>query len=181
MFFGGFLAGPGGPNEDAAAWLVEDVMPLLWDSACRGSSSRSSAPTRRRACASCRGRTSRSSGSCPIRSSGSHVRACMSIRSAIGAGIKLKLIDTMAAGLPFVTTPTGAEGLGLGDLEEVLVADDAGRARATRARALPRPRAVERVQSEATRARRGRFGRETFRRTLTERSRRGVAPPGGPS
>ena len=30
----------------------------------------------------------------------------------------------MAAGLPFVTTPTGAEGLGLGDLEDVLVAED---------------------------------------------------------
>ena len=30
----------------------------------------------------------------------------------------------MAAGLPFVTTPVGAEGLGLGDLEDVLVADD---------------------------------------------------------
>ena len=41
-----------------------------------------------------------------------------------GAGIKLKLIDTMAAGLPFVTTPIGAEGLGLGELEDALVAED---------------------------------------------------------
>ena len=40
-----------------------------------------------------------------------------------GAGIKLKLIDTMAAGLPFVTTPIGAEGLGLGELEKVVVAE----------------------------------------------------------
>jgi GT2 family glycosyltransferase len=31
-----------------------------------------------------------------------------------GAGVKIKFVDSMAAGLPFVTTPVGAEGLHLG-------------------------------------------------------------------
>ena len=35
VFFGGFLAGPGGPNEDAAVTFVEDVMP------CSGTTCRS--------------------------------------------------------------------------------------------------------------------------------------------
>jgi glycosyltransferase involved in cell wall biosynthesis len=31
-----------------------------------------------------------------------------------GAGVKIKFVDSMAAGLPFVTTPVGGEGLHLG-------------------------------------------------------------------
>ena len=31
VFFGGFLAGSGGPNEDAAVRLVEELMPILWE------------------------------------------------------------------------------------------------------------------------------------------------------
>ena len=40
-----------------------------------------------------------------------------------GAGIKLKLLDTIAAGHPFVTTAVGAEGLPLGNLRAQLVAE----------------------------------------------------------
>jgi glycosyltransferase involved in cell wall biosynthesis len=40
-----------------------------------------------------------------------------------GAGTKRKLIQSLAAGLPVVTTSTGAEGLGIRDREDVLVAD----------------------------------------------------------
>lgn len=38
-----------------------------------------------------------------------------------GAGVKIKLVDTMAAGLPFVTTPIGAEGLHLDAVRSHLV------------------------------------------------------------
>jgi O-antigen biosynthesis protein len=40
-----------------------------------------------------------------------------------GAGVKAKFIDTMAAGLPFVTTPVGGEGLYLGPLAKHLIGE----------------------------------------------------------
>jgi GT2 family glycosyltransferase len=44
-----------------------------------------------------------------------------------GAGIRVALVESMAAGLPFVTTAVGAEGLGLDPfLAGLLVADDVG-------------------------------------------------------
>jgi polysaccharide biosynthesis protein PslH len=41
-----------------------------------------------------------------------------------GAGIKIKLLQAMALGLPVVTTPAGAEGIGLRDGVDALVAPD---------------------------------------------------------
>ena len=95
-----------------------------------------------------------------------------------GAGIKLKLIDTMAAGLPFVTTPTGAEGLGLGELEDVVVADD-DRELARLALELYRDRDLwQHVQHRLLALVSRRFGRETFRETIVEAfAHVGVAPP----
>lgn len=43
-----------------------------------------------------------------------------------GAGIKGKIGEAMAAGLPVVTTTIGAEGFGLAHLSNVLIADDPG-------------------------------------------------------
>jgi glycosyltransferase involved in cell wall biosynthesis len=43
----------------------------------------------------------------------------------LGGGTKLKLLDALAAGLPVVTTPIGAEGLRVRDGEHLLVADGA--------------------------------------------------------
>lgn len=42
----------------------------------------------------------------------------------MGGGTKLKVIDAMAAGVPVVTTPVGAEGLDLVHGENALIADD---------------------------------------------------------
>jgi glycosyltransferase involved in cell wall biosynthesis len=44
-----------------------------------------------------------------------------------GAGVKTKLIESMACGTPFVTSSIGAQGLHLGTLAEHLVADDPDR------------------------------------------------------
>jgi glycosyltransferase involved in cell wall biosynthesis len=95
-----------------------------------------------------------------------------------GAGIKLKLIDTMAAGLPFVTTRIGAEGLGLGDLEDLVVADD-DRELARLALELYRDRDLwQHVQHRLRALVSRRFGRETFRETIVEAfAHVGVAPP----
>jgi len=42
-----------------------------------------------------------------------------------GSGTKLKMLDYLAAGLPTITTPVGAQGLAVEDGKEVLVYDDA--------------------------------------------------------
>jgi glycosyltransferase involved in cell wall biosynthesis len=177
VFFGGFLAGPGGPNEDAAVRLVEDVLPMLWEDL--------------------PGLTAEIVGANPtLRVRGLQrpqvevvgfvpdpverlARARVHVHPLrYGAGIKLKLIDTMAAGLPFVTTPTGAEGLGLGDLEAILVAED-DRELARRALELYDNHDLwSDVQRRLLRLVEERFGRDRFRETLVEAlTHVGVAPP----
>ena len=86
----------------------------------------------------------------------------------------------MAAGLPFVTTPTGAEGLGLGDLEDILVAESPDKL-ARLALDLYRDAELwQRVQAELLELAEQRFGRNEFRRTLVEAfGQLGVAPPPG--
>jgi GT2 family glycosyltransferase len=179
VFFGGFLAGSGGPNEDAAVRLVDELMPMLWEAMPEleleiiGANPTPVVRELQRPRVEVVGfvpdpaeRLSRSRV---------HVHPLR-----FGAGIKLKLIDTMAAGLPFVTTPVGAEGLGLGDLEDLLVSDDVTE---LARRALDLYRDVDlwtRVQAELLGRVEQRFGREQFRRTLVEAfGHLGVAPPPG--
>jgi glycosyltransferase involved in cell wall biosynthesis len=179
VFFGGFLAGRGGPNEDGATHLVEDVMPVLWDALpglrleIVGANPTPAVRELQRPLVEVVGfvpdpaeRLSRARV---------HVHPLR-----FGAGIKLKLIDTMAAGLPFVTTPIGAEGLGLGDLEDLLVGDSPARLAALALDLYRDPELWARVQRELLELVQERFGRERFRRTLIEAfGEVGVAPPPG--
>lgn len=180
VFFGGFLAGPGGPNEDGAVHLVDDVMPILWEAMPELELQIIGAnPTP--AVRELQGPRVNVVGFVP--DPAEHLsRARVHVHPLrLGAGIKLKLIDTMAAGLPFVTTPVGAEGLGLGDLEDVLVADDtAGLARL--ALDLYDDASLwARVQTDLLALVEDRFGRDRFRSTLVEAFVRiGVAPPAVP-
>jgi GT2 family glycosyltransferase len=179
VFFGGFFAGAGGPNEDAVVRLVDDLMPSIW----------SEEPDLQLSIVG-------ANPTLPVRElQGPRVEVVGFVPDPLeqlararvhlhplrfGAGIKLKLIDTMAAGTPFVTTPTGAEGLGLGELETVLVAeDDADLTRL--ALRLYRDRALwEGVQADLLQIARERFGRKEFRRTLVRTFMDvGVAPPRG--
>lgn len=177
VFFGGFLAGPGGPNEDGAAHLVDEVMPILWDAMPELELEIVGAnPTPR--VRELQGPRVAVVGFVPdpyerLSRARVHVHPLR-----FGAGIKLKLIDTMAAGLPFVTTPTGAEGLGLGSLEDVLVADGSDEL-ARLALDLYRDGDLwQRVQCDLLAIVRERFGRERFRTTLVEAfAHAGVAPP----
>ena len=178
-FFGGFLAGSGGPNEDAAVHLVENVMPHLWEEIPElgleiiGANPTPVVRELQRPLVDVVGfvpdpieRLSRPRV---------HVHPLR-----FGAGIKLKLIDTMAAGLPFVTTPTGAEGLGLGDLEGVLVAEDPAELARLALDLYRDPELWTRVQSGLLERVEERFGRARFRRTLIEAfGQVGVAPPPG--
>jgi GT2 family glycosyltransferase len=179
VFFGGFLAGPGGPNEDAAVRLVENVMPLVWE-ALPDLELKIIGANPTQVVRDLQKRNVEVVGFVPdplerLSQARVHIHPLR-----VGAGIKLKLIDTMAAGLPFVTTQTGAEGLMLGELEDVLVADEAGEL-ARLALELYRDRDLwQHVQSELIEIVRGHFGRDHFRRTVTEAfAHVGVAPPRG--
>ena len=177
VFFGGFLAGPGGPNEDAAVRLVRDVMPAMWeDSPDLDVEIVGANPTL--AVRELQGPRVDVVGYVPDPLERlSHARVHVH-PLRFGAGIKLKLIDTMAAGLPFVTSPTGAEGLGLGDLEPLIVSDDDQELARLALELYRDSDRWEHVQSGLLTLVADRFGRERFRETLVDAfTHVGVAPP----
>jgi len=177
LFFGGFLAGSGSPNEDALSYLVHEVLPLFWEEhpdvvlnvvgADMGGSVRT-----------LEGPLVRIVGYVED-PAGWLSRARLHVNPMrYGAGLKQKFLDSLAAGLPFVTTSVGAEGFPLGGLRESLVADDP----AALARALGRlytDRAGwERAQAHLLQLAVTRFDRASFQRTLLEAMASvGVAPP----
>jgi glycosyltransferase involved in cell wall biosynthesis len=121
VFFGAFW-NPGSPNEDAALHLVNRVMPFVWadDPAIRLTIIGADPTPAVRALAGER-IIVRGYVSDPhevLTRARVHV-----VPMRVGAGIKLRLIDSMAAGLPFVTTTVGAEGLALTTLRGAIVAD----------------------------------------------------------
>jgi glycosyltransferase involved in cell wall biosynthesis len=124
VFFGAFW-NPGSPNEDAVLHLARRIMPLVLDAdpAIRLVIVGSDPTPDVLALDGALG------GSIVVRgyvSDPAEVLQRARVLVAplrIGAGIKLRLIDAMAAGLPFVTTTVGAEGLPLGDIAPAIVAD----------------------------------------------------------
>jgi glycosyltransferase involved in cell wall biosynthesis len=97
-----------------------------------------------------------------------------------GSGLKLRFVETIAAGQPVVTSSVGAEGLGLGELTPALVADDAD-AQASRVWDLISDGSHwEEIQRGVLAVAAERFSRERFRADLVEAmSHLGVAPPPG--
>ena len=177
IFFGGFLGGAGSPNADAVIHLVDEVLPLIK--------------------AQLGDVTLRIVGADPppavraLHGNGIDVvgfvddpaewlaRARVHVNPLrFGAGIKLKLLDTMAAGLPFVTTRVGGEGLGLGKLEASLVADEPAEI-ATRVVRLYEDRAAwEYAATGLSEIARARFSRPAFRDALVEAMAEfGIMPP----
>ena len=128
--FGGFLAGPGGPNEDAATIAARRIAPAVGERLVIAGA----APTP--AVLALADERTEVVGRiddpvaylarfrvhlCPLR---------------YGAGLKIRLVDAAAAGTPTVMTPCAAENLGLdAELTELLVADEP-EAQARLARAL---------------------------------------------
>ena len=118
VFFGGFRAGPGGPNEDAAMIAAEEIAPLIG----RPLVIAGAAPTQRvidleSSTVSVVGRVDDSVANL----AGFRVNLCP---LRFGSGLKLRLVDAAAAGTPSVMTTCAAENLGLDDdLTEILVAD----------------------------------------------------------
>lgn len=113
VFFGGFDNTPGTPNEHAVLELVNDVFPPL----------RERHPDLRvRVVGADPSPAVLALDSDEITVVGKVPEPGPVLGSALlhvvpmhyGAGVKVKFLDSMAAGLPFVTTPLGGEGLHLG-------------------------------------------------------------------
>jgi GT2 family glycosyltransferase len=179
LFFGGFLAGAGSPNEDALLHLVSEVMPLLWE---RDPELRLHVV-----------------GADPTPAvealQSDHVNVIGYVEDPtewlsrtrvhvspmrFGSGIKLKLLDTMAAGQPFVTTAVGAEGLPLGRMRSTIVAEEPDFISELVYSLYTDERAWARTQRGLLDIARSHFDRDTFRRALAEAmSHLGVLPPEG--
>ena len=95
-----------------------------------------------------------------------------------GSGLKLRFVETIAAGQPLVTSNVGAEGLGLGDLADALVADDAETQASLALELISNRSRWEEAQRGVLTVATERFSRRRFRLNLVEAmSRLGVAPP----
>jgi O-antigen biosynthesis protein len=121
LFVGGFEHPP---NIDAATYLVREVMPLVW--AVRPNVKvtivGSHAPREVEALATSR---------VDVRGWVAELEPLHDAARALvapvrfGAGMKGKVTQGLAAGLPVVTTPVGAEGLDASDGEQMLIGDNA--------------------------------------------------------
>ena len=121
VFFGGFDSTPGTPNELAVLELADEVFPAL-RSRDRRLTLRVVGSDPSPAVLELAGRDGVAVlGAVPdprpvLGSALLHV-----VPMRYGAGVKIKFVDSMAAGLPFVTTPVGGEGLHLGAIGRHLV------------------------------------------------------------
>ena len=167
VFFGGFMSGEDAPNADAVRHLVGDVLPILRRSHPAVTLDIIGAdPTASvRACA---GGAVRVVGRVddPATALARHIVHVAPLR--FGAGITLKLVDSMAAGTPFVTTSIGAEGLHLGELTDLLVADTADDLAAKTARLLDDPEAWEHAHLGLRAIAARHFDAATFDRSVDE-------------
>ena len=121
VFVGGF---PHLPNVDAALWLVNQIMPLVWRQVplARLLLIGYAPPPEVLALA---GPLVQVTGVVPDLAP-YYARARLAVAPLrYGAGVKGKIVAAMDAGVPVVTTPIGAEGIGLTDGVTALIADGA--------------------------------------------------------
>jgi GT2 family glycosyltransferase/SAM-dependent methyltransferase/glycosyltransferase involved in cell wall biosynthesis len=177
LFYGGFLAGSASPNEDALRYLIAEVLPLFWQNHPDVAVNVVGADV---------ADSVRALEAPGVRIVGYVddpaewlARARLHVNPMrFGAGLKQKFLDSLAEGLPFVTTTVGAEGFPLGDVRGAMVADDPA-GLASRMGRLYEDRAEwERVQAYLLDLAGTRFDRSSFRRNLIEAlTHVGVAPP----
>ena len=177
LFFGGFMAGEASPNADAVGYLIEELMPLL----------SATHPALRLTVAGWNPPASvirRDGGRVSVVGSvddpaavlGAHVVHLVPER--FGAGIKTKLIESMACGTPFVTSTVAAQGLHLGELAQHLVADDAEHFVALAAALIDDTELWQRVHEGLLRVARDHFSTLAFTSALVDlMAELGVAPP----
>ncbi len=164
-----FVAGFGHPpNVDAAVWLANDVMKLIWEKVPDATLSLVGAnPTGAvRSLASVRIEVTGRVSEDELRARYARARIAM-VPLRMGAGVKSKVVEALREGLPLVTTHVGAQGLP-GIEERIAIADEArGLADAAAPLLLDDAlwRKASRVQLEYARAH---FSRAAFRRSFLE-------------
>jgi glycosyltransferase involved in cell wall biosynthesis len=177
LFFGGFLAGAGSANEDAVLYVVDEVMPRLWkhDPAVKLHVVGADITP---AVRSLDGELVSVVGYVADPRPWLDRTLVHVAPMRFGSGLKLRFVETIAAGQPLVTSTIGAEGLGLGELTAALVADDAD-AQASLVMELITDRLRwEEAQRGVLAVAAEKFSRERFRTDLVEAmSHLGVAPP----
>ena len=144
-FIGGYAHAP---NVDAAHWLVEAVMPLVWrqapDIECLLVGSDMPESVRELA-----GPGVAVLGHVPDLAAGVFGRVRLTVAPLrYGAGVKGKVLESLAAGRPCAMTPVAAEGLGLPEALQACVGADAN-ALAAVIRRLHQDEAAHREAAEA--------------------------------
>jgi glycosyltransferase involved in cell wall biosynthesis len=111
------------PNADAAIWLVTEIMPRVWERIPNLQITLAGAePTP--AVARLAGDRVRVTGYVPdVRPLFESARLFVA-PLRYGAGMKGKIVQSLAHGLPVITTSIGAEGIGIASGENGLIADD---------------------------------------------------------
>ena len=121
LFVGGFEHPP---NSDAVTYLVREVMPHVWQrnpEVCVNVVGGSAPPEVERLASSRVHINGWVADLAPVLGAA----RTMVVPVRFGAGVKGKITQGLAAGLPVVTTPIGAEGLDGVDGENMLIAEDA--------------------------------------------------------
>jgi O-antigen biosynthesis protein len=181
VFFGGFLGGAASPNADSLAYLVEEVLPLFWED---------HPDVGLNVIGADMDETIRALDGPRVRivgyvedPTGWLSRARLHVNPMrYGAGVKLKFLDSLAAGLPFVTTSIGAEGIPLGDLRPSLVAESPSALARLMSVVYDNRAEWERAQEDLLDLARTRFDRASFQRPLIEAlTHVGIAPPRTPA
>ncbi len=121
-----FVAGFGHPpNEDAAIWMATDILPRIRASV-PGAELQivGSNPTERVRALAGPGISVSANVSDEVLADFYRQARVAAVPLRFGAGVKLKVVEALAAGLPLVTTPVGAQGCdGIGDV--IAIAGDA--------------------------------------------------------
>jgi glycosyltransferase involved in cell wall biosynthesis len=147
LFFGDFGYEP---NIDAATRLIQDILPRVRhqvpEASVQIAGPRPPEALRRLAASDVE-----VAGWLPDLAPVMERAACMVAPLRLGAGMKNKILEAMAAGLPVVTTPMGCDGLAVRDGEHVLVGSSAADLADATVRVLVDPRLRHRLGDAARR------------------------------
>ena len=177
LYFGGFAAGPGSPNEDAACWVAEQIMPMIWAT---HPNLRLDVVGAEPTPAVLRLVADRVRVVGAVDDPRTWLRRARVLLAPVrfGAGLKLRFMDAAACGLPFVTTTVGAEGIELGAERALAIGEDAGELAHAVRRLYDDATAWEHLQARVLATLKKDFTRERFRAQLaTATAGLGLAPP----
>ncbi len=112
------------PNLEAVTWFLESVWPLVRQAVPRGPVPSSAGATRRRALPDAFASEGvRFLGRVPDAREFLASGAAMVVPLLSGGGMRVKILEAMALGVPVVSTRLGASGIGASDGTEILLAD----------------------------------------------------------